>query len=147
MSWVAVGVAAVGAVSSMQQAKAKKKAQEEQNQVAAAQTMYSPWTGVSGQADTSPQQSQFGSALSGGLQGYMTGSMMKNANAKSAAETNALNAEAAKADVAGATDVMGGNANAGYAGSYGMDPNDPKKKNLLVPGGGSGGYGGYGSLA
>lgn len=80
MSWVAVGVTAVGAISGAQQAKRQREAQEGQNEAAAAQTRYSPWTGMgSGQINTSPTQSGLEGALGGGLKGFMTGSSIKGA--------------------------------------------------------------------
>jgi hypothetical protein len=77
MSWVvsgvAVGSAVIGAYSQEEQRKAQVAANKQQAEMAAAQTQYSPWTGMgSGQANMQPVT---GNALSGALQGGLSGAM------------------------------------------------------------------------
>lgn len=86
MSWVAVGVTGAGMIMGQQQAAQQRKAQRDQNNIAAAQTEFSPWTGVQGQASTEPTQSNFQGALGGGMQGLMAGNMMKGQMDKAATE-------------------------------------------------------------
>lgn len=75
MSWIMVGTAAIGAIQGAQQAKAQRKANQQNADMAAAQTEFSPWTGAK------PGQAEMGaittSALEGGVQGAMTGAMNK----------------------------------------------------------------------
>ena len=77
MSWVVAGTAAgtalLGAYQGEQQRKAQVAANNQQAQMAAAQTQYSPWTGMgAGQANLSPVT---GSALGGAIQGGLSGAM------------------------------------------------------------------------
>lgn len=78
MSWVVVGVAAVGALTADQQRKAQEKHNQQAADVSAAQMQYSPWTGVKPSApNLSPVTS---SALQGGLQGGLSGAIYKSQN-------------------------------------------------------------------
>lgn len=107
MSWFVAGTTAatavVGAYSADQQRKAQQDANKQQSEMAAAQTQYSPWTGMqTGQANLQPVTA---SALQGGLQGGLSGAMfgqgMKTSQAeqaKLAAETEALNKKNALQD-------------------------------------------------
>jgi hypothetical protein len=74
MSWVAVGLTVGSAVLGQQQAKRQREQQYQQNMAQAAQTQYSPWSGMSG-GQVSTQNS---SDLAGGLQGGMAGAQMAN---------------------------------------------------------------------
>lgn len=79
MSWVAVGFTGGSALLSMQQAKRQQEQQKAQNIAAAAQTEYSPWTGMGqGQLQTGAP-SQIASGLQGGLTGFMQGKAIQGA--------------------------------------------------------------------
>ena len=80
MSWVVVGAAAIGAVTADQQRRQAKKQNQQQASMAAAQTEFSPWTGL-GAGSFSPVSEGQG-ALAGGAQGALGGWMHKQANAK-----------------------------------------------------------------
>lgn len=95
MSWVVSGAAAatavVGAYSADQQRKAQQDANKQQAEMAAAQTQYSPWTGMqTGQANLQPVTA---SALQGGLQGGLSGAMFGQGMKTSQAEQAKLAAE------------------------------------------------------
>ena len=100
MSWIAVGIAAVGAVSSMQQAKRQQEARESKNMAEAAQTRYSPWTHMeAGKIDNTPGQSGLEAGLSGGIKGYMTGSSISNGLSKTGVDS--ISGDAAKGALGG----------------------------------------------
>lgn len=68
-----LGMAALGAVQAEQQRKAQARAQEQNAQMAAAQTKYSPWTGMGpGQVQA---QAPNGGALQGAMAGGLSGAM------------------------------------------------------------------------
>lgn len=95
MSWAVtavVGSAALGAYQAEEQRKAQAAANRANAEMAAAQTQYSPWTGMAtGQADLKPVS---GDALGGAAQGALGGAMFAQGMKKSAAEQNKLNAQA-----------------------------------------------------
>lgn len=96
----------VGASALMgaQQAKAQRKAQEAQNQAAAAQTMWSPWTGMgAGQASYAPTQSSLQGALSGGLQGGLSAAMLNSSmgGGEAAAQPNMMDEQVASGQAYG----------------------------------------------
>lgn len=76
----------IGALTGMEQARAQRKAQQQQAQISAAQTQYSPWTGIKPQQYT-PQPVESGlesglkGGIAGGLSGYMQGLKMQKAQA------------------------------------------------------------------
>lgn len=77
MTWVVSGVtagtAALGAFQADEQRKAQIAANRQQAEMAAAQTQYSPWTGMAtGQANL---QAVTGNPLAGALQGGLQGAM------------------------------------------------------------------------
>jgi hypothetical protein len=75
MAWpVVAAMAAMGAIQGEQQRKAQQQANRQQAEVAAAQTEYSPWTGIKPQGvNFSPVTS---SAMGGAAQGALSGAMM-----------------------------------------------------------------------
>jgi hypothetical protein len=77
MSWVAVGVS-VGAVQGAQQRKAQQDANQQQANISAAQTEFSPWTKIQPQAAN--LQPVTSSALGGAAQGALAGAMYSKAN-------------------------------------------------------------------
>jgi len=80
MSWVAVGVAAVGATKGIMDANANKKRQKKLDAHRKNVIRYSPWTGMQDPGMVSAgNQDAFGGALSGGMQGFMLGSGISNA--------------------------------------------------------------------
>lgn len=106
MAWVPIALAAYGAISGANRARAQKRAQEEQNKAAAEQTMYSPWTGMgAGQANYSATPGALDQGVGGAMQGYMMGSMFNQANAPKTGATDASGgttpntADAAKNDL------------------------------------------------
>jgi|GEM_PF-4609364 len=85
MAWIPIAMAALGAVSGAEQAKAQKKAQERQANLSAAQTQYSPWTGITPQQFTpGPVSSPLAGAFSGGVQGGLQGMMFSKGMGESA---------------------------------------------------------------
>jgi len=92
MSWVAVGMTAVGAVTAANSRKAAQEQNQKQAEMAAAQTQYSAWTGAA-PGEFTPQAVP-GGALQGAATGALSGMMYKNANAKTP-ETPTPPAEAA----------------------------------------------------
>ena len=87
MSWVVVGMAAVGAVQGAEQRSAQKKANKAQADAAAAQTEFSPWTKAGpGQLN---QQAVTGSALGGAVQGGLAGAMYSKKNPAEGAKPTA----------------------------------------------------------
>lgn len=122
MAWWLPAMAVGSAIMGGQQAKAQNKARERQNMAAAAQTEWSPWTGMGqGQIDTS-RTDPMAAALQGGLGGFMQGQNIQNAMT-----TNAANQGLADVAGGGQGDVLGGgsalNTNDPF-GSAGLD-NDP----------------------
>lgn len=93
MSWVAVGtMAALGAVQGNQQRQAQAKANQQNADISAAQTQYSPWTNIK------PQGVQMGAlgggALGGAEQGALAGAMYSKAlGGQKAAQGAALTKE------------------------------------------------------
>jgi hypothetical protein len=79
MSWITVGVVAASALMGSENAKAKKKAQESNNQMQSEITKYSPWTGMSGQTDNSFQPGELAGGIAGGIQGLGMGQSLKGA--------------------------------------------------------------------
>lgn len=99
MWWIPASMA-VGAIMQGQQAKAQRKAQQQQANISAAQTEYSPWTGITPQ-QFNPQPitaSALGGAVQGGLSGVMQEQAMKQGAADAdltQAQTNYYNSQAA----------------------------------------------------
>jgi hypothetical protein len=95
MSWVAVGVAAVGATSSYMNNQAKKK-QETANQMANADAIqYSPWTHADVKMQGKTSGSDMGAILGGGMQGAMIGSQFnKSATPAGGGDSGVSNAMA-----------------------------------------------------
>ena len=91
MSWVAVGAAAIGAVTAAQQRKAQQQANQQSSDVNAAQTQFSPWTGIKPQAFA--PQAVTANALGGAVQGGLGGAMFAQGQKKSDAELSNLNAQ------------------------------------------------------
>jgi hypothetical protein len=89
MSWVGVGVAAVGAVKGGLDAKSAKKKQAKHDAFRKASIQYSPWSGMG-----DPGAGNFGNTdamsgmLGGGLQGYALGSMAGGAMGGAAGGAN-----------------------------------------------------------
>jgi hypothetical protein len=87
MAWVTVGIAGgtalLGALSAANQRKAQQQQNQAQADISAAQTQYSPWTGVKPQA--AQMQAVTGDPLGGAAQGALSGAMfaqgMKNQDA------------------------------------------------------------------
>lgn len=86
MPWIPLLTAAVGAVQGNQQRRAQQQQNQQQTDIAAAQTQYSPWTGIK------PQGVQFnpvtGSALGGAAQGALAGAMYSSANPQKPADVS-----------------------------------------------------------
>lgn len=76
MSWIAVGVAAVGATSSYMNNQQKKKQETAQMQANAESMRYSPWTGNKPQMMGRSTGSDMGAIVGGGMQGAMIGSQL-----------------------------------------------------------------------
>lgn len=74
MSWVMVGVAGVGALTSMQQQKAKNAAEANAMEANSVAIRNSPWTGMKTNMMSGSGGSQLGAALQGGLAGAQFGS-------------------------------------------------------------------------
>jgi len=91
MSWIAVGAAAIGLVTSVSNNKAKAKAQQKQADISAAQTQYSPWTGQQAQEFNPQAIDGTGDALKGVAGGAFSGIMSNNANAAMQPDTSATN--------------------------------------------------------
>jgi hypothetical protein len=72
--WPAIALMGGQALLGMNQAKKQREQQYQQNMAEAAQTQYSPWSGMGG-GKISTQNS---SDLAGGLQGAMAGAQMAN---------------------------------------------------------------------
>lgn len=72
----------VGALSGNMQARAQAKANEKANEINAAQTRFSPWTGITPQGFTPQAVNATGQTLSGGVNGGLAGLMMAQANKK-----------------------------------------------------------------
>lgn len=90
MWWIPASMA-VGAIMQGQQAKAQAKAQEKQAAISAAQTEFSPWTGITPQ-QFNPQPIT-ASALGGAVQGGLSGVMQEQAMAKGAAQDDLMKAQ------------------------------------------------------
>jgi uncharacterized membrane protein len=94
MSWAVtavVGSTALGAYQAEEQRKAQAAANRTNAEMAAAQTQYSPWTGMAtGQAEMAPVK---GDALGGAAQGALGGAMFAQGLKTSAAEQAKLAAE------------------------------------------------------
>lgn len=69
MSWVTVAVVGGGAVLGQQQAKRQRDMQYQQNMAEAAQTQYSPWTGMGAGKIGTQSSSDIAAALQGGMAG------------------------------------------------------------------------------
>lgn len=91
MSWVVVGTAAVSAVAADQKRQAQERANVQQSKISAAQTEYSPWTGITPQAYQ--PQAVDSSALGGAIQGGLSGAMFSQGLKKNDAEIAKLKAE------------------------------------------------------
>ncbi len=72
MTWVAVGVAAVGAATSMNAEHQKSKALKKHNQGQAEMTRYSNWTGQAGEI-TPDTTDAVGAGVAGGMRGFQAG--------------------------------------------------------------------------
>jgi len=89
----ALVVGGIGAAQGMMQARAQKKANEQQAMINAAQTEYSPWTGITpGQTQVQPANA-IGSALSGGIAGGLAGYMQSQAGKKAEGQDALLKAQ------------------------------------------------------
>ena len=95
MPWIPLAAAAIGAVSQSSAAASQRKAQEDANKQAAltnaAQTEFSPWTGINPQGykpvpvTGDPMGAGLGGAVQGALGGVMFGQGMDKHNAELAA--------------------------------------------------------------
>lgn len=94
MSWIVAGVAAasavMGAVNQGNQARAQKKANETNANMAAAEQQYSPWTGMKASAPpVNPiSASPVGGAMQGGLSGAMFASQFNKPKATDPLQTS-----------------------------------------------------------
>lgn len=90
MWWIPASMA-VGGIMAGQQARAQKKAQQQQANVTAAQTEYSPWTGITPQQfNPTPITT---SAMSGAVQGGLSGLMQEQAMQKSQAQDDLMKSQ------------------------------------------------------
>lgn len=95
MTWVAVGVAGVstaaGMYSASEKQKAEGKAQKANLEANAAQTEFSPWSGMQAQGMNQKAiggaAEQMGAGLAGGMQGYQFGKQFSGAPAPKAMPT------------------------------------------------------------
>jgi len=124
MSWVAVGAAAIGAVTAAQQRKAQQQANQQSSDVNAAQTQFSPWTGIKPQAFA--PQAVTANALGGAVQGGLGGAMFAQGQKKNAAEIESLNAQTKMAGMQGNAQQL-----AGQMGKAPLTPWDEEKMKLM----------------
>lgn len=73
MPWIPLALAAVGAAQGAAQRQAQQKVNQAQADISAAETRYSPWTGIKPQGVQlqAPTTSGFQGAVQGGLSGLM----------------------------------------------------------------------------
>lgn len=117
MSWIGVGVAAAGAVSGAQTAKANRRKARDQDQYRKAALTYSPWTGMGdpgaanvGNTDT------FSGMLGGAAQGYALGSGVGGALQKAGALGGSASKLAGSAGSPLGGDAMASNLGAEFTG-------------------------------
>jgi hypothetical protein len=113
MSWVAVGVAAVGATSSYMNNKAKQKHEEDAMKANAEAMRYSPWTGMKPQMMGKTSGSDIAAIMQGGVGGAMMGSQFRGAGGGSG--------ETPVTPDAGGNSPLGGNEMAGQLGAQGSN--------------------------
>lgn len=77
MSWIAVGVAAAGAIAGKMKNDRAKEIEGSDRQLASETQRYSPWTGMSAQP-IHRAGSAFGDEFAGGVQGAMMGQSLSN---------------------------------------------------------------------
>lgn len=129
MSWVAVGVTGAGLATSVMSNKAKAKENQRQADIAAAQTQYSPWTGLAPQAYNPQSIDAGGDAMKAITSGVMSGVMHNKANPSGA--------EPKKYSSYGSADEANAAAQIGSTGNT-FDWSGLQKKKTLYPQGGSG---------
>lgn len=96
MAWWLPAMAIGSALMGADQARQQQKQQKAQNMAAAAQTEYSPWTGMgAGQVQTGAP-STLGSGLQSGLSGFMAGQSISKGMAESKLAEKAAAEAAAK---------------------------------------------------
>lgn len=83
-----LGMAALGALQGSMQAKAQQRANKQNADISAAQTQYSPWTGLGASTPEIKAADPTGAALSGGIGGGLSGYMQGLSN--QAAQTPAM---------------------------------------------------------
>jgi hypothetical protein len=79
MSWIVVGTMAATTALSSAQASRKRKQEKLQNEAAAVQTAYSPWTGLGQGEITNNAPGGLEAALQGGIQGASLAGNFKQA--------------------------------------------------------------------
>lgn len=90
--WPTLALAALGAIQGEGQRRSQERANKQQANISAAQTEFSPWTGLTPQAFT--PQAEGAGALGGAVQGGLSGAMFSQGLDKADAEAARLKAEA-----------------------------------------------------
>lgn len=122
MSWMMAGMAAMGVVNAQMAAKAKAKENQKNAEISAAETQYSPWTGIQPTKFQYQDPNATGNSIAQGAQGALSGAMFNSANKAPPAQTPG----AAQAAPTSPYSSMGSAEEANNAAVFGQQPGAPQ---------------------